>query len=122
MARIRSNQMIEAMNEDSESPKVTIVMEYDEEKKRKLKPILRKESKYKKEDIPGDARWKTFGLTRSQVVRNFKEEERKKETDEKKETKNDVQLLEVPIDEVKIGQTSINNRVSFRDERGLELS
>ena len=122
MARIRSNQMIEAMNEDSESPKVTIVMEYDAEKKSKLKSILRKESKYKKEDIPGDARWKTFGLTRSQVVRNFKEEERKQETDEKKETKNDVQLLEVPIDEVKIGQTSINNRVSFRDERGLELS
>ena len=122
MARIRSNQMIEAMNEDSESPKVTIVMEYDAEKKGKLKSILRKESKYKKEDIPGDARWKTFGLTRSQVVRNFKEEERKKETDEKKETKNDVQLLEVPIDDVKIGQTSINNRVSFRDERGLELS
>ena len=114
--------MIEAMNEDSESPKVTIVMEYDAEKKSKLKSILRKESKYKKEDIPGDARWKTFGLTRSQVVRNFKEEERKQETDEKKETKNDVQLLEVPIDEVKIGQTSINNRVSFRDERGLELS
>ena len=88
MARIRSSQMIEAMLEESESPKVTIVMEYDEEKKRKLKSILRKESKYKKEDIPGDARWKTFGLTRSQVVRNFKEEERRKASDEKRGTKN----------------------------------
>ena len=122
MARIRSSQMIEAMLEESESPKVTIVMEYDEEKKSKLKSILRRESKYRKEDIPGDARWKTFGLTRSQVVRNFKEEERKKASDEKRGTKNDAQLLDVPNDELKVGQTTVNNRVSFRDERGLALS
>ena len=49
-------------------------MNFDEEKSKKLKSILRKQSKYKKEDIPGDARWKTFGLSRREVVNKFKEE------------------------------------------------
>ena len=61
---------------------------------------MRKQSKYKKEDIPGDARWKTFGLSRSQVVRNFKEEERQKEREEKKdenkESKTEVEHLALP--------------------------
>ena len=68
---------------------------------------MRKQSKYKKEDIPGDARWKTFGLSRSQVVRNFKEEERQKEREEKKEenkfSKTEVENLELPNQELKIG-------------------
>ena len=68
---------------------------------------MRKQSKYKKEDIPGDARWKTFGLSRSQVVRNFKEEERQKEREEKKEenkfSKTEVENLELPSQELKIG-------------------
>ena len=68
---------------------------------------MRKQSKYKKEDIPGDARWKTFGLSRSQVVRNFKEEERQKEREEKKEenkfSKTEVETLELPNQELKIG-------------------
>ena len=72
---------------------------------------MRKQSKYKKEDIPGDARWKTFGLSRSQVVRNFKEEERQKEREENKEekkeenkfSKTEVERLELPNQELKIG-------------------
>ena len=68
---------------------------------------MRKQSKYKKEDIPGDARWKTFGLSRSQVVRNFKEEERQQEREEKKEenkfAKTEVERLELPNQELKIG-------------------
>ena len=68
---------------------------------------MRKQSKYKKEDIPGDARWKIFGLSRSQVVRNFKEEERQQEREEKKEenkfAKTEVERLELPNQELKIG-------------------
>ena len=59
------------MEKEDESPNVRVEVIYNEEEKMP-KSILRKVSKYSAADIPAGVSFKTFGLTRSQVVKKNK--------------------------------------------------